>query len=458
MKSALHLCRPSVGRIVSVVLASAALLGCETTEDAKVPVAGGGGVGAGGLTGTPQPGQQWTMQDGGSGAGIGKNRPKMSDAAAAIFAQGMTAFVGGDLQNAKKLFAQATQTDPKAYQAYYSLGVVQERLKDDSGALASYRQAYTIISDYEPAIVSFALLKARKGNGGEADSFLTQKKNELPKSAAVLAALAEVKSLAKDSGSAQTLAGEALKINPDYKPAMIVIARDYYRSRKIDLALYALKAILDGYDKDNTARDKENAEALLLRGLIYKEQGDRAGAMDQFTKAVARRPDLVEARVQLATFLLQAGSGDQALPLVEGALRFDSENLSAHLLLGDCYRLQGKVAEAKQRFDYVISKDASLPQVHYNYGLLYLFAPSVPGMTPMQQVDAASASLKKFQELRPKGESDDSDELLNRAKLKRGELEAAKAAATPAAPPPKDAAPAAPAKDAAPAKAPGAKK
>ena len=127
-------------------------------------------------------------------------------------------------------------------------------------------------------------------------------------------------------------------------------------------------------------------------------------------------------------------------------------------MLGDCYRLQGKVAEAKQRFDYVISKDASLPQVHYNYGLLYLFAPSVPGMTPMQQVDAASASLKKFQELRPKGESDDSDELLNRAKLKRGELEAAKAAATPAAPPPKDAAPAAPAKDAAPAKAPDAKK
>ena len=94
--------------------------------------------------------------------------------------------------------------------------------------------------------------------------------------------------------------------------------------------------------------------------------------MDQFQKAVARRPDLVEARVQLATMLLEAGSPEQALPLAEGALRFDSTHLPAHLVLGDVYRLQSKYAEAKQRFDYVVSKDASLPQVHYNLGLLFL--------------------------------------------------------------------------------------
>jgi len=244
-----------------------------------------------------------------------------------------------------------------------------------------------------------------------------------------------------------------LKLNPDYKPAMVVIARDHYRNRRIDLALYALQAILDGFEpvNENPPRDKDNAEALLLRGLIYKEQGDRAKAMDQFQKAVARRPDLVEARVQLATFLLEAGDVNQAYPLVEGALRFDGEYLPAHLLMGDCYRLQGKPAEAKQRFDYVLGKDPSLPMVHYDLGLLYLFAQAVPGMTPAQQVDAATSELKKYQELRAKGTTDDSDELLNRAKLKKGELDAAKAAAAtpvPAAPPPaapdatKDAAPA----------------
>ncbi|NUO50578.1 MAG: tetratricopeptide repeat protein [Polyangiaceae bacterium] len=379
------------------------------------------------------------MSDAGSSSEIGKNRPKMSAAAAGPYQQGMQAFVAGDLQNAKKFFQAAIAADDKAYQAHYSLGVVQERLREEA-ALASYKSAFTIIPDYEPAIVSYALFNARKGRTSEADTFLTQKRNQLPKSAALLSAHAEVKSLMKDTANAQKFASEALKINPDYKPAMVVIARDHYRGRRIDLALYALQAILDGFEpvNENPPRDKENAEALLIRALIYREQGNRAGAMDQFQKAVARRPDLVEARVQLATMLLEAGSPEQALPLAEGALRFDSTHLPAHLVLGDVYRLQSKYAEAKQRFDYVVSKDASLPQVHYNLGLLYLFAPSIQGMTPMQQVDAATASLKKYQELRPKGESDDSDELLNRAKLKRGELEAAKAAAAPvpATPPP----------------------
>ena len=425
------------GGALCLVLALAAF-GCSSTdENTPINVPGGGIVGAGDLTGTPQPGQQWSVSDAGSSSEIGKNRPKMSDAAAAPYQRGMQAFVAGDLARAKQFFNEAIQADPKAYLAHYSLGVVQERLREEA-ALNSYKQAFTIIPDYEPAIVSYAVLKARKGQTSDADAFLAQKRGQLPKSAALLAAHAEVKSLAKDTGNAQKLASEALKINPDFKPAMVVIARDHYRARRIDLALYALQAILDGFEpvNENPPRDKENAEALLLRALIYREQGNRAGAMDQFQKAIARRPDLVEARVQLATMLLEAGNADQAFPLVEGALRFDNTNLPAHLVLGDVYRLQSKFSEAKQRFDYVLSKDASLPQVHYNFGLLYLFAPTIQGMTPLQQVDAATASLKKYQELRPKGETDDSDELLNRAKLKRGELEAAQTAAQPAPPPP----------------------
>ncbi len=426
------------------------LLGCSSTdENTQVNVPGGGTVGPGGL-GVAQPGQQWAMSDAGSSSEIGKNRPKMSAAAAGPYNQGMTAFVAGDLAKAKQFFQQAIQADAKAYQAHYSLGVVQERLREEA-ALNSYKQAFTIIPDYEPAIVAYALMNARKGRTSDADAFLSQKRGALPKSAALLAAHAEVKSLAKDTGNAQKLASEALKINPDYKPAMVVIARDHYRARRIDLALYALQAILDGFEpvNENPPRDKENAEALLLRALIYREQGNRAGAMDQFQKAVARRPDLVEARVSLATMLLEAGNADQAFPLVEGALRFDSTHLPAHLVLGDVYRLQSKYAEAKQRFDYVLSKDASLPQVHYNLGLLYLFAPSIQGLTPLQQVDAATASLKKYQDLRPKDQTDDSEELLNRAKLKRGELEAAQTAAKPVAPtppppPPGGAAPATP--------------
>ncbi len=423
--------------LAAIAIATAA---CgEDKPQAKTPVAGGGQVGAGDLSGTAQPGQVWTANDGASSGGVDPNRPKMNDAAAASYQKGVEAFIAGDLGTAKKLFTDATSADSKAYQAYYSLGVVLERLKDP-GAGAAYRQSFTILPTYEAGIVAYGLLKAKSNQLSEADTFLAQKKGELPKSAAVAAGLAEVKSLEKDSTDAQNLAQEALKLNPDYRPAMIVIARDHYRNRRLDLALYALQAILDGFPdkdgnvKDNPPRDKDNPEAFLLRGLIYKEQGERGKAISEFEKALAKRPDLVEARVQLATFYLESGTPSQAQPLLEGALRFDLENESAQLLLGDCYRLEGKYADAKTRFDYVAGKDSSLPMVHYDLALLYLFAPTVQGMTLMQQVDAATAELKKFQDLRDKSVSDDSDELLQRAKLKRGELEAAQTAAT--APPP----------------------
>ena len=57
-------------------------------------------------------------------------------------------------------------------------------------------------------------------------------------------------------------------------------------------------------------------------------------------------------------------------------------------------------------------------------------------MTAKTQVAEAIRELKKFQEVRSKSETDDSDELLNQAKLKEGELTAAAAAAAPPPPAP----------------------
>lgn len=362
-------------------------------------------------------------------------RRAMNAQAATSYQSALQAFGNGDLGGARTLFQQATRADPSAHQAFYSLGVVQERLRDP-GAGASYRQAFTIVPDYEPAILAYAMLLAKKGQLGDAERVLTEKRGQMPKSAAVAATLAEIKSLQKDTGSAQRIAQEALKINPDYRPAMVIIARDHYRSRRLDLALYALQAILDGFEPvaENPPRDKDNPEALLLRGLIYREQGQRAAAMDQFRRAVGRRPDMVEARVQLATLLLEAGNPNEALMLLEGAVRFDGESVSARLALGDAYRLLERYADAKREFEWVVGREPSSPQVHYDLGLLYLFAPSIPGVTPKQQVTEAIKELKKFQELRRKGEPDDSEELLNRAKLKEGELNAAAVAAQPAPP------------------------
>jgi tetratricopeptide (TPR) repeat protein len=192
----------------------------------------------------------------------------------------------------------------------------------------------------------------------------------------------------------------------------------------------------------------------LLRGLIYKEQGLKAAAIPELQKAIELRPDLVEARVHLANYLLESGNATEAAGLLEAALRYDSLNVLARLNLGDAYRLLGKTSDAQRELDWVVKTDPSVAQAHYNLGLLYLFSQSVPGMTPGQAADKAIVELETYKKLKPRtagGAPDDTDELITRAKTQKALAEAK--AAESAAPPPA-AAPAAPPAGAPPAGAP----
>jgi len=362
---------------------------------------------------------------------------KMNSSAQSAYQKGVSAYASGDLVGAKAAFQEAVNADAKAYQAHYSLGVVLDRL-GDTNALSEFRQSYTIQPDYEQGIAAYAIYVANRGNLTEAESFLQQKRGQLPNSAGVIAALAEVKSIQRDTGSAQQLAQEALKKNSDCRPAMVTIARDHYRNRRLDLALYALQAILDGFGDDNPPRDRDNADAHYLRGIILKEESRRVASMNEFKAAVAGRPDLVAARVELASFFLEAGNAAEAQPLLDGALRYDANNVLAHLNLGDCHRLGGRIPEAKAQFDWVLAHDTSLAQVHYDLGLLYLFAPSVPGMDAKRQSDEAISEINKYQQMRGKlaaGQSDDSEELLNRAKQKLADIQAQASAKEPVSAP-----------------------
>jgi tetratricopeptide (TPR) repeat protein len=248
----------------------------------------------------------------------------------------------------------------------------------------------------------------------------------VPNSAAALAALAEVKSVQKDSPSAQRLAQQALKHDPDYRPAMVVLARDHYRTRRLDLALYTLTAILDGYGAENPPRDKNNGEARLLRGLIYREQGQRKPAIEEFRRAVQLRPDLVEARINLAAYLLEAGNAQEAVPLLEGALPYEPGNVLVHLNLGDGYRIQGRPADAITQLSWVVQAAPDLAQAHYDLGLVFLFS-KLSDRTELQAVDMAIKEFELYLRMRPRtpsGLGDDAEDLLARAKTKKSVLEA----------------------------------
>lgn len=351
----------------------------------------------------------------------------MSPEAAKLYAAGMEAYGNADLKSAGERFERALAVDPRAYAALVGLASVQERRGEPDKAVDSYQAALAIAPDYGPALAGEVRLLLAKGRTAEADALVRGAAAKYPDNAAVLTARAEVSSVRGDSVTAQQLAQRALKKDPDYRPAMLTLARDHYRARRLDLALYTLTAILDGYGQENPPRDKNNAEARLLRALIYGERGRRKAAMDELAAAIEARPDLVEARLLLSAYMLEAGNATEARPILEKALEYDPSNVFVHLNLGDAYRLLGKPKDALDHLQWVARRDETLAMVHYNIGLVYLLSSDLPGVSEKDAIDLAIGSFEQFKKLEPraaKGAGDDVDDLLTRARNKKAILDA----------------------------------
>jgi tetratricopeptide (TPR) repeat protein len=351
---------------------------------------------------------------------------ELSGDALSSYQQGFAAWTSGDLQGAKTAFMDAASKAPSAGGPRYSTGCVLERLGDTQGALDAYRASYTANPKYELGMGAYALLQARSGHGSDAEQFLNSKGAQ--DSVRLMTYLAEVKSIEGDSAGCQQLAQQALAKQPDFKDAMLVIARDFYRNHKWDLAKYALQAILDGSDDGSIPpRDKGNPDATLLRALIEREQGDRKDALSDFDQASQKRPDLFEAYINLGEMKLEAGNAAEAQAPLEKAVKYAPNVAVTHLDLGDCYRLLGQTGQAKSEFDKAKTMDSTLAGVHYDLGLLYLFSKNVPGATDQgDQLAKAITEFTTFQSMRNskvKGPGDDVDDLLSTAKRKQSELQ-----------------------------------
>jgi hypothetical protein len=123
--------------------------------------------------------------------------------------------------------------------------------------------------------------------------------------------------------------------------------------------------------------------------------------------------------------------------------------------LGDAYRLGGRPADAKKEFDTALSLDSSQATAHYDLGLMYLFSPSIPGLTADTQVATAIKEFQTYKSMRgpkaPTGQADDTDELLARAQAKQAEMKNAATTAAAATASPASTGSAKPASSAAPA-------
>jgi Tfp pilus assembly protein PilF len=362
------------------------------------------------------------------------------------YEQGYQQYLRGELVAAQQSFQSALSIDAKGYVAHYGIALVLEHLGKNNDALEHYREAYKLNSNYEAAVTAYGYLLYRMGSRTEAETFLSEQNTRSPKAYGIMTALAEIKSLKGDSSTAQSLAQNALTLEGKYEPAMVLIARDHFRAGRVALAQYVLSSILDGQQTDeerakgepakkNPPRAPGNAEAQLLRAIIFQRAGERTAAAVWFEKAARTRPDLVEAHLQLGLLRIESNDAEGARIPLETAVKYAPANAEARLALGESYRLQALTTFgdklgwelAKASYGWVLAAPGASSLVKgladYDLGLLYFLVPGVDKLQDVPRLDKAIDYFNQYKSAKGTSQGaswpNDIDDLLAQAQIAR---------------------------------------
>jgi tetratricopeptide (TPR) repeat protein len=139
---------------------------------------------------------------------------------------------------------------------------------------------------------------------------------------------------------------------------------------------------------DGVANLRLGERVALMRGRVAAQAGRYADAAQEFRKALAARPESVEARVNLGSVLASAGDRAGAVEQLLDALRLDPSNVTAHFNLGSLLpaaearpHLEAAVAarpedaEARRLLAQALRDGGHLPEALEQYGEAVTLAP-----------------------------------------------------------------------------------
>ena len=138
-------------------------------------------------------------------------------------------------------------------------------------------------------------------------------------------------------------------------------------------------------------RDPEYEEAL-ERGRTRLEEGRLEEALAATRTALGKRPDAVEANVNLSAVLIAMGRVADAEDSLRRASRSDPGNLDILQNLGESLRMQKRYEEAVEIYARIIESNPDLPLTHAALG---------DALLRLQRYDEAIAALERALALAP---------------------------------------------------------
>ena len=186
----------------------------------------------------------------------------------------------------------------------------------------------------------------------------------------------------------------ALNKNERYTPAMLVMAKAYYKLHKYEWTKKLWEMM-----QANGASDAEKSEIYQLLAFLEVDQKNVPGAIILFKKAGDARPDNAVIWNNLGAQYLTAKNYREATPVLERAAQLQPGFAKAHLNLGDAYRGIKEFEKAQAEYQRALQLFPNYADAVFNLGILYLDADKMPNTDVPARMNTAIQYFQRYKQM-----------------------------------------------------------
>jgi tetratricopeptide (TPR) repeat protein len=186
----------------------------------------------------------------------------------------------------------------------------------------------------------------------------------------------------------------ALNKNERYTPAMLVMAKAYYKLHKYEWTKKLWEMM-----QANGASDAEKSEVYQLLAFLEVDQKNIPGAIVLFKKAGEARPDNAVIWNNLGAQYLLAKNYRDAAPVLEKAAQLQPGFAKAHLNLGDAYRGLNEFEKAQGEYQRALQLFPNYADAVFNLGILYLDAEKMPNLDVPARMNTAIQYFQRYKQM-----------------------------------------------------------
>ncbi|MEO7908753.1 MAG: tetratricopeptide repeat protein, partial [Roseiflexaceae bacterium] len=233
-------------------------------------------------------------------------------------------------------------------EALVGLGDIALERDDLGGAVAQYNTALKLNSNLTSAYLGVGRASFNAGNWGLAQAHFSDAVRSNPRSAEARFWLGE--SLRKQSNPNAAISeyAGAIALKANYPQAYYGLAQAQIDLNQFELARKNLDSAL--------VLRPDYADALLLGGKLYEQQGNDTAAIQSYSAAFSANDKLAEPPYRRALLYIRRDQLDEATRDLESAINIQPIFPEAHYWLGRAYLAQGNPKPAQAEFKLAIEQ------------------------------------------------------------------------------------------------------